>query len=98
MHDALAERPPLMWAAVFHGEEFVMHRAEDCDPALRRDHAARATARNVGDAADVDPVHDHYSAAGAKSITAMGLNSCLCLRDTRSSQGSTCANFCEKTK
>ena len=95
VHDALAERAALVRAAVVDGEDAIVGGAEHGDLAVRRVDAARAAPRDVGDAADGDPVHRAHSAACAMPTAASGRNSCLCSPETRSAHGSTCANFCE---
>ena len=89
-----------MRAVVLDSEDLVFGRAEDGDLALRRLHAARAAQRDVVDVADCDPVRFHirHSAASEYPTVAIGRNSCLSLPETRSDQGSTWANFWEKTK
>ena len=93
MHDALAQRTPFMRAAILEREDMVLGGAEDGDSAGRRDDASRALPRNVGEFSDDDKGHGSYSAACAKPMVAIGLNSCLSLPETRSDHGSTCANF-----
>src|SRR5205823_15067276 len=98
MHDALAERSALVRTMVVDGVDLIVGGTEDSDFPLGRGDAAGAAARDLGDGANCDPIHDCHSAACAKPTEAIGRNSCLSLPDTRSDHGSTWANFWLKTK
>jgi hypothetical protein len=82
-----------MRAAILEREDVILGGAEDGNPAARRDDASCALPRNVGEFSDDNNSHGSYSAACAKPMVAIGLNSCLSLPETRSDHGSTCANF-----
>ena len=101
VHDALAQRPALVRAAVVEREDLVVRRAEHRD--RRRAACARTRAPRRGmsiERADVDPgLHrPHCRRLRRSRRSAIGVNSCASLPATRSAQGSTCAKFCEKTK
>src|SRR5690606_2476739 len=94
--NALAQGAALVWTLVVNGEDPVVGSAEDGDLAERRLDAAGAAAGNVFQASDIDPiVHGHHSAACNIWKSAMAANSWASRPLTRSSQGSTWANFCE---
>ena len=94
--DALAQGAALVRALVVEGENPVVRRAEDGDLAQGRLDAAGAAAGNVFQAPDIDPiVHRNHSAACNIWKSAMAANSWASRPLTRSSQGSTWANFWE---
>src|SRR5690606_12582131 len=103
VHDALAERPTLVRAAVAQRENLPVPRTKHGDVADRTWQSTRSPAGDFGHRADINPglrlgLHVHVHAGANSSRRLMGLNCSWWRPATRSAQGSTRWKRCEKAK
>ena len=92
MHDALAERPAFMRAAVLQRESLIVRRAKDRDAPAGCSTHARAAAGCLSSAPMSTQSSCHASPFSKRGSSASGVNSCASLPAARSAQGSRCTN------